>query len=124
MSSDFKILDYMSGLTGFLFDKAVLESIALERGVLEVENYTDLTERDRDLLKADMFYTAYLSPTTTASMNHSHGSYSKSDGSQTISTQDKERIYNIFMALYRKWDDPKAEEIANNVGTLQWLDIL
>ena len=36
---EFDILQYMSGLTGFTFDKAVLVRIALERGVSAVTEY-------------------------------------------------------------------------------------
>ena len=50
MSGTFDIIRYMSGLTGFVFDKAVLERVALERGVAEVESYNDMDVRTRDLL--------------------------------------------------------------------------
>ena len=48
MSGKFDILKYMSGLTAFVFDKDVLERIALERGVSEVESFTDLDFKTRD----------------------------------------------------------------------------
>ena len=51
---EFDILQYMSGLTGFTFDKAVLVRIALERGVEEVTEYDELTKRDRDFITADL----------------------------------------------------------------------
>ena len=64
---EFDILQYMSGLTGFTFDKAVLTRIALDRGVSEVTDYEELTQRQKDLITADLLLTAYLSPTTWAS---------------------------------------------------------
>lgn len=120
MSGKFDIIKYLSGITAFVFDRDVLERIALERGVADVESFTDLDYKTRDLLKADLLFTAYVSPTTWASYTHAHGSYSQSNGAQTLSNKDRETIYNIFMSIYRKYDDPKAEEVIDD-GTLQWL---
>lgn len=121
MSGTFDIIRYMSGLTGFVFDKTVLERVALERGVAEVESYNDMDVRTRDLLKADLYFTAYTSPTVWGSYSHAHGSFSETNGAQTLSSKDKETLYNLFMSIYRKYDDPKLEE-ATDDGTLQWLE--
>ena len=120
MNDKFDIIDYLSGLTGFVFDKAVLKRIALDRQVLEVPP-TDLDAKTKDLLRADLLYVAYVSPNVWASSTHSHGSFSQTIGSQTIYIEDKERIYNIFMGIYRKYNDAKLEEVDDN-GTLQWLE--
>lgn len=120
MAYKFDIINYLSGLTGFIFDKAVLQRIALDRDVMEVDEYTMLDQKTKDLLLADLLYAAYYSPNVWASLSQSHGSYSQTIGMQTIYTQDKERIYNQFMAIYRKYNDDKLEEASDN-GTLQWL---
>lgn len=120
MACNFDIIEYLSGLTGFVFDKAVLQRIALDRQVLYL-NPEDLDAKTKDLLYADLLYAAYLSPNVWASHTHSHGSYSQTIGSQTIYSVDKERIYNIFMGIYRKYEDVKAEELSDD-STLQWLD--
>lgn len=120
MTDTMDIIDYLSGLTGFVFDKAVLQRIALDRKVLSLDPES-FDKKTKDLLYADLLYTAYLSPNVWASHTHSHGSYSQTTGSQTIYTQDKERIYNIFMGIYRKYEDEKAEEISDD-STLQWLE--
>ena len=114
------IIDYLSGLTGFVFDKAVLQRIALDRRVIDVDP-TTLDSKAKDLLYADLLYTAYLSPNVWASHTHSHGSYSQTIGSQTVYSVDKERIYNIFRNIYRKYEDEKLEEIDDS-STLQWLE--
>lgn len=109
---EFDILQYMSGLTGFTFDKAVLTRIALERGVAEVTEYDELTKRDRDLITADLLLTAYLSPTVWASFDQSHGSYKKSIGSQTM--YNKEDIYNYLYNIYKLYEDEKLDELVDN----------
>ena len=120
--NDFDIIEYLSGLTQFTFDKAVLKRIALERSVAEIDDFEDLTQEQKDLLRADLLYTAYLSPNVWASSTQSHGSYTKSIGSQTMYTADKERLYNLIVGIYRKYDDDKLVEIEGNEATLQWLD--
>ena len=109
---EFDRLQYMSGLTGFTFDKAVLTRIALERGVDEVTEYDELTKRDRDLITADLLLTAYLSPTVWASFDQSHGSYKKGIGSQTM--YNKEDIYNYLYNIYKLYEDEKLEELVDN----------
>lgn len=122
MADKFDILEYLSGLTGFVFDKAVLKRIALDRGVYSVQSYGELTIQDKDLLKADLLLVAYLSPNVWASSTHAHGSYSQTIGSQTIYIEEKERIYNQFINIYKKYDDEKLEEIEGSDSNLQWLD--
>lgn len=120
MTDKMDIIDYLSGLTGFVFDKAVLQRIALDRQVLNV-NPEDLDAKTKDLLRADLLYTAYVSPNVWASHTHAHGSFSQTTGSQTIYNEDKERIYNVFMGIYRKYNDEKLEEIDDS-SILQWLE--
>ena len=121
MGDKFDIIEYLSGLTGFVFDKAVLKRIALDRGVYGIGEYHLLDGRTKDLLRADLLYTAYVSPNVWARYTHSHGSFCQAIGSQTIYAEEKEKMYNIFMGIYRKYDDMKLEEIDDG-GTLQWLE--
>ena len=106
----------MSGLTGFIFDKAVLIRIALDRGVDQVTDYSALTKRDKDLLTADLLLTAYLSPTIWASFNQGHGSFKKGIGSQSM--YNKEQIYEYLYNIYKQYDDEKLEELRENTATV------
>lgn len=109
---EFDILQYMSGLTGFTFDKAVLQRIALDRGVADAVFYEDLTKRDKDLITADLLLTAYLSPTTWASFDQSHGSFKKGIGAQTM--YNKEQIYDYLYNIYKQYEDEKLEELVDD----------
>lgn len=109
---EFDILQYMSGLTGFTFDKAVLVRIALDRGVSEVTEYDELTQRDKDLITADLLLTAYLSPTIWASFTQSHGSYKKGVGSQAM--YNKEEILDWIRGIYEKYEDPMIDQLPDN----------
>jgi hypothetical protein len=109
---EFDILQYMSGLTGFTFDKAVLTRIALERGVDQVTAYSQLTKRQKDLITADLLLTAYLSPNVWASFDQSHGSYKKGIGSQTM--YNKEEILDYLRGIYEEYEDEKLDEVPDN----------
>lgn len=109
---EFDLLQYMSGLTGFTFDKAVLVRIALERGVDQVTSFSELTKRDRDLITADLLLTAYLSPNIWASFDQSHGSYKKGIGSQTM--YNKEEILDYLRGIYEEYEDEKLDEVPDN----------
>ena len=109
---EFDILQYMSGLTGFTFDKAVLTRIALDRGVAEVTEYEELSDEDKDLITADLLLTAYLSPTIWASFTQSHGSYKKGVGSQSM--YNKEEILDYLRGIYEKYEDPMLGKVPDN----------
>lgn len=121
MVDKFDIIDYLSGVTSYVFDKAVLDRIAWDREVDSITSYDELDSKTKDLLKADLLYAAYLSPNTWASHTNKHGSYSQSVGGQTMSNAEKDRLYNTFIAIYKKYDDAMLAEIENEQGYLQWM---
>ena len=111
----------MSGLTGYMVDKDALQRIAIDRAVSNVTSYSDLTSEMKELLQADILFTVYMSPTTTASESDTHGSYTKSSGSQTISTSDKDRIFTIIKSIYSKYEDDKLDLLNDAERGLEWI---
>lgn len=122
MAEKFDIIEFLSGLTNYVFDKAVLRSVALDRDVANVTSYEELDKKKRDLLEADLLYKAYLSPNVWASSTQTHGSYTRTVGSQTIYEAERERIYARMSFIYKKYNDDKLEEVESLSGTLQWLE--
>jgi hypothetical protein len=124
MAIEFDIIKYLSGLLGgFVFDRATLEAIAWEREVTDVTSFDELDDKTKDLLKADLARAAYYSPNVWASSSQSHGSYTKSIGSQTLYEGNRERLYNIFSTIYKKYEDKALEEITNTDSTVQWVNV-
>lgn len=117
--ASFDIIRYMSSLTGYIFDDAVLERIALERNVAGVASFSEITEKDKDLLTADLLFVLYTSPSQSASFSKKHGQFSQSVGSQIIT--DKDGIYDLMMRLYTKWEDHKVKELESIGGGLEWM---
>lgn len=125
MAIEFDIIKYLSGLLGgYVFDRATLEAIAWEREVTDVTSFDELDEKTKELLRADLARVAYYSPNVWASSSQSHGSYTKSIGSQTVYASEKQKLYNIFSAIYKKYDDKALEEIESEDCNLQWIDCL
>lgn len=114
----FDIIDYLSGLTAFAFDKAVLTRIAMERDVADITDYKELTQQQKDLCLADLLFVIYTAPNYTANMTNQHGQFIQTIGSQRYDT--KKEVYNVMIGLYQKWDDPKIEEIPSE--GLQWIN--
>ena len=112
------IINYIGSLTGFSFERSVLERIALERGVDRVSDVADLTEKDKDLITADLLYVAFFSPTDTASMTKKHGTFAITIGSQYITNRGA--LWRMMKRLYDKWGDDKLGD--TNEGGLQWME--
>ena len=117
--ASFDIIRYMSSLTGYIFDDAVLERIALERSVADVASFSEITEKDKDLLTADLLFVLYTSPSQSASFSKKHGQFSQSGGSQTRT--DEHNISSLMTRLHQKWEDQRAEEVENMGGGLEWM---
>ena len=126
MAIKFDIINYISGFTSYVFDKAVLERIALDRGIDEAEDIYDLSKKQKDLVLADELLTIYLSPTMWASMKHSHGDFSCSVGQQTVTISDKNKLYQIIHNIYTEYNDPKLNFVKDaNVddATVSFIDM-
>jgi hypothetical protein len=116
----FDIIEYLSGLTGFVFDKAVLKRVAIERGVIGVTEYTQLDQKTKELLLADLLMVVYLSPNTSASHTNQHGSFTVTVGSQTINSKDA--IYDVMMRIYKKYGDANTDCVPESSNTMVWME--
>src|SRR5574344_1488383 len=107
---NFNIIDYLSGLTAYIFDKSVLVTIARDRGVADIQTYEELEQQRKDLLLADLLFKVYIGANSSASYSQSNGNSKIAVGSQTIN--DKTSIYNTMYSLYSKWGDDKLSIVS------------
>jgi hypothetical protein len=118
----FDIIDYLSGLTSFVFDKAVLNRIALDCGVADIEEYTDLTDEQKDRCKIAELEVIVYGPYQTASSTRQHGSWTETNGAQTITSKALESIKTELRRLYKKYEeDEKLEALEDSDGVVQWI---
>lgn len=111
----FDIIDFVAyGLTGFTFDRKQIEYIVMARGLADVSDITELTQRDKDLLTADCLRLIYTTPSQGSSKTWSHGDATETDGGQYIA--DKKQLYTYMIGLYKKWgEDPFPEDLEGGI---------
>ena len=114
------VLEWLEASTMYSsFTEKNFIKIALDRGISpddDVYDETVVTKRERDLMTADLIYTAVLlRPSNTASLSQSHNGFQKTIGSEQDFYQDDKIQYAI--RIYKKYGDEKAgdlEELAEN----------
>ena len=89
MAMEFDIIKYICGLTDYTISESVATNIALRRGVSEVTEYKELTQKDNDLLLADVLVSLRFRPKKTASWSKSSGSNSSENYAGTTTTTSK-----------------------------------
>lgn len=87
--------------------------IARDRGIdpeADVYDETQVTQRDLDLMDADIIWTAVLKrPSNTASLSQSHNGYQKTVGSEQDFYQDDKIQYAL--RIYKRYDDEKGKDL-------------
>ena len=108
------VLEWLEASTMYSsFTEKNLVKIALDRGIEptdDVYNSSMVTKRERDLMTADLIYTAVLlRPSNTASLQQSHNGYKKTVGSEQDFYQDDKIQYAI--RIYKRYGDEKGEDL-------------
>ena len=114
------VLEWLEASTMYSsFTEKNFVKIAMDRGIdpsSDVYDETVVTKRERDLMTADLIYTAVLlRPSNTASLSQSHNGFQKTIGSEQDFYQDDKIQYAI--RIYKKYGDEKAgdlEELAES----------
>ena len=104
------VLEWLKAATRYTFDDETFIKIAYDRECdPDSDVYGDsVSQRQRDLMTADIIFTAVLlSPSSTSSYQKAHNGYQETIGSETDYYQDKKITYAI--QIYNKYDDTKAD---------------
>lgn len=116
----FNIVNWLKNRIGYDVPSDKVENILLERGLLNVTDYSELTQKDKDLLLADVLFLLLTSATQTSSKSWQSGGTSMSIGAQMLT--GKERFYDMMIGIYDKYDDPKLNIAESLGGGVQWLE--
>ena len=98
MQNSFAI-NFLTGLTNFVFDINVLRRIAARRGIADAVGYDDIDENTERLCTRDLLLTIVRGPWSTASSTNKHGSFEKVIGQQTITANNLEEIKSQIRQL-------------------------
>ncbi|MDE5987233.1 MAG: hypothetical protein K2H16_08165 [Prevotella sp.] len=122
IDNKFNIIRYLAGMTGFVFDKDVLQRIAYDCGVAEVTDYSELAQEDKDRCKIALLRTILETPYSTASHTSKHGEWQEQIGSQSLTAAFREEIKAQLKKLAQKYDDEELlEELEGMDTNLQWM---
>lgn len=119
----FNIIDFIAGLYPYVFDIAVLRRVAYDCGVIEITEYSELTEEQKDRCKIALLETLVLNPYQTASQTSKHGEWQEQTGSQMTTAKNIESIRNELKRLYKKYgEDEKLEQLESETANLEWME--
>lgn len=117
------INDFIAGLYPYVFDIAVLRRVAYDCGVIEITEYSELTEEQKDRCRIALLETLVLNPYQTASQTSKHGEWQEQTGSQMTTAKNIESIKNELKRLYKKYgEDEKLEQLENETANLEWME--
>lgn len=117
------ILDYLSGLTTFVFDKSVLKRVAVDNGVLEAASFADITEEQKDRCKIDLYEAIVFGPYQTASTTNQHGAFTQTVGAQILTSETLSAIKAELRRLYKKYnEEDKIETLNASDGEVRWIN--
>ena len=119
----FNIIDFIAGLYPYVFDIAVLRRVAYDCGVIEITEYSELTEEQKDRCRIALLETLVLNPYQTASQTSKHGEWQEQTGSQMTTAKNIESIKNDLKRLYKKYgEDEKLEQLESETANLEWME--
>ena len=119
----FNIIDFIAGLYPYVFDISVLRRVAYDCGVIEITEYSELTEEQKDRCKIALLETLVLNPYQTASLTSKHGEWQEQTGSQMTTAKNIESIKNELRRLYKKYgEDEKLEQLESETANLEWME--
>ena len=119
----FNIIDFIAGLYPYVFDIAVLRRVAYDCGVIEITEYSELTEEQKDRCRIALLETLVLNPYQTASQTSKHGEWQEQTGSQMTTAKNIESIKNGLKMLYKKYgEDEKLEQLENETANMEWME--
>ena len=122
MSIKFDIIDYLSGLTAYVFDVSVLRRVAMDNGVAEVREYNELDAEQIDRCKMSLLETLVLAPSQSASQTNKHGEYQMQTGSQMLTDKTREAIQAELRMLYGRYgEDERLQALDSADATMEWI---
>ena len=102
--AEFTISTFLKGISPLVTEEA-LGYVCARRQVDPDISFSELEERDRDLLEGTMYYWLSNLPVGGATEKVSDGGWSHSEGGWTVSKANIEEWMRKYRALCEKWDE-------------------
>lgn len=102
--AEFTISTFLKGISPLVTEED-LGYVCARRQVDPDISFSELEERDRDLLEGTMYYWLSNLPVGGATEKVSDGGWSHSEGGWTVSKANIEEWMRKYRALFEKWDE-------------------
>lgn len=106
----YTIENYLRGKVDYDFSNEAITAILFDRGVTAATPANEVSERDRDLCFADLLMYAASSSVQSSGEYISDNGYQLQKSARNV--YDRKAMRENALRLYKKWDDPRAEEAA------------
>ncbi len=110
------IEDYLRGQVDFEISDAALTAIKLDRGVKFSQDVTELDAKTKDLCYADVLMWATTTASTIQGEKDSDNGWSHQASSKTLSINDKKRLEERAIQIYKRYNDTKANITTNTIS--------
>ena len=97
--------EYLSDCVNFAVPDGAVTAICAERGMEPTTRYGSVDQRERDLLKADLYVWICMGPTKVNSTSDSDNGWSHSEGGYHLTDEDKDRMLSYAKAIYDKYGE-------------------
>lgn len=124
--SEYTAKDWMRGTLGIEVPEEVIDRILVERDFQPDTYFQMMEEKDKDLVKADLYFWASTSASKTGVTKDSDATWSHSEGGAELSDATRRQYLKMANALYRKWGEESISMSAgsririNNHGMRLW----
>ena len=112
------IESYLRGLVAFEVPDSAITANLLYRKVEFNADPDDLTEKQKDLLLADVLRWGSTSPSSYTGKKESDGGWSSTGESKTVSSADKKRFAEMANDIYIKYGDSRKSSA--NIKAFSW----
>jgi len=101
----YTIEDYLFDCVNFGIPRGAVVSKCVDRGIEPFTAYASVEQRERDLLKADLYIWICMGPSKVNSTSDSDNGWSHSEGGYTLTDEDKDRMLSYAKSVYEKYDE-------------------
>lgn len=99
--------EYIRGLVAFEVPLEASNALLLSRGIDGEMTASELTQKQRDLIYADLLMYGITKPSSSGGEKKAHGGFSHTTKSETFTYRDD--WFKMAMSIYKKYGDPKYD---------------
>lgn len=99
------IKEYLQGCVGFSVDDNAIATILVDRGIESDEEAEDLTKKQRDLCKADLYMWCASTPSIRGSVEDQNGNWKHKEGGTQSSAYDKRNLRKMAFDIYKSYGE-------------------